>query len=116
MRPRPLALLLVPLLAWLLAGAQDRVIPREEAAWSTRVVATDGPARIVDHQTRLRTGPVRLVERHGARSQDGPPAVQHDIWLIASAPRIIGRVDDSPTPDAGARALAFPYDATAPPA
>lgn len=116
MRSRLLSLLLLPVLAVLMAGTRERARPRELVAWSASVVATDSPARLADVQTRLRTVLVRLGERHGARSEDGPPAAQHDVWHIATAPRIIGRVDDSPAPDAGARDLTFPYDAIAPPA
>jgi hypothetical protein len=113
MLPRPLALLLVSLLAWLLAGAQNRVLLREEAAWSARVAAADGPARIVDHQTRLRTMPVRLGERHSA--PDASAAAHHETWLFGGAPRVIGRVGDRAALDSNARDLAFTYDATAPP-
>ena len=116
MRFRPLSLLLVPVLAMLLVGTRDRARPREVVAWSPSVVATDSPARLADAYTRVRTVPVRLGERHGARSEDGPPAARHEVWLVAIARRIVGRVADAPAHDAGARALAFTYDATAPPA
>ena len=116
MRSRPLSLLLVPVLAMLLAGTWDRARPREQVAWSPSVVATESPARLADAQTRARIIPVRLGERHSARSEDGPPVARHEVWLVAIARRIIGRVADAPAHDTGARELAFTYDATAPPA
>ena len=115
MRPRPLSLLLVPLLAWLLAGTQDRAHPRELVAWSAAVAATDSPARISDVQTRLRTIAARLPERHVAPRDGESPAALPEERFLTAASQSVCRLADLQSRESSARELTFPYDATAPP-
>lgn len=113
---RCLALTLIPLLAWLSAfGQLERAHHAELGAWDAGLGTPAKPAPITSVQSLLRTRAARPADRH-VPPDGGAAALAHASDSFTRLPRAAGGIAELAVDGSSARALAFPYDATAPPA
>jgi hypothetical protein len=116
MATRSLSLLLIALLAWLPAqGTRQREDLSEHGSWSAAPATPARPAgRFAHLRSVQRTFNVRTADRH-VPAHD-PTLVPDEASALAMALPERCRAAELASSCSGARALAFPYDATAPPA